>query len=122
MGAWSTGFGYVVIDGQRYERDVVVCGTRVFERPKYLSKRYGARFDHTPLSKEEVEAILAMCPDAELVIVGTGQYGALPVPSDSLETMRAKGVKVVVAKTPDALEKLRESWGGKVLAVLHVTC
>ena len=117
----DAGFGYVVIDGVRYEHDVVLCGGKVLRRPKELSRKYRRLYGHTPLSTEEMRELLNLCPKAGVVVVGTGQYGALPVPEEAVKEAERRGKRVVVLKTPEALDRLNRL-SGEVLAVIHVTC
>jgi hypothetical protein len=44
------GFGAVMIDGERFDHDVVVEAGRVRRRRKRPSKPYRSRYGHTPLS------------------------------------------------------------------------
>ena len=60
-------FGLIEIDGQRYDRDVVVEGGRVGRRDKKASKPLRDRYGHTPLSLLE-----AIPWDCRRLIVGTG--------------------------------------------------
>ena len=46
-------FGRIEVDGERYERDVVIDRGRLKMRKKKPSKAFRAEFDHTPLSVEE---------------------------------------------------------------------
>jgi len=119
----DTGFGYVVIDGVRYEHDVVLCGEKVLRRPKELSRKYRGLYGHTPLSAEEMRELLNLCPEARIVVIGTGQYGALPVPEEAIREAEKRGKRVIMLRTPEVSSKLSELSGeGKILAVIHVTC
>lgn len=119
----DTGFGYVVIDGVRYEYDVVLCGEKVLRRPKELSRKYRGLYGHTPLSTEEMKELLNLCPEARIVVIGTGQYGALPVPEEAIREAEKRGKRVIMLRTPEVSGKLSELSGeGRVLAVIHVTC
>ena len=121
----ETGFGYVVIDGIRYGHDIVVCNNSVFKRPKDLSRRYRGLFGHTPLSRRELEYIVSeICRDFEYIVIGTGQYGALPVPDDTLVLLKGLGARVVVDKTPRVVDIINDlaAPGRRILAIIHVTC
>ena len=120
----ETGFGYIVIDGRRYSEDIVLCGDKVFERPKYLSRKYRETYNHTPLSREEVAEILGRCPGVEAVVIGTGQYGALPVMDEAISYLREQGIEYYVDKTPRAIDYVRNlaRSGRRFLAILHLTC
>ena len=123
----STGFGYIVLAGVRYDHDVVVLPDgRVVRREKALSKPEADLYGHTPLSARELEHYLRQAGDVDCIAVGTGQDGAMRVTPEAarlLEEARRRGVAVVVARTPDlvsmcsSLERCR-----RPLIIVHVTC
>jgi hypothetical protein len=74
----STGDGWIEINGTRYEHDVIVhTDGSVSKRDKSLSKAKKAKYGHTPLTGKEVKILLKESPD--MIIIGTGQTGALPI-------------------------------------------
>ncbi|HEX3002213.1 MAG TPA: hypothetical protein VHN82_07590 [Methanoregula sp.] len=111
-------FGWVEIGGTRYEHDVIIhTDGRVSKRKKILSKPWASEFGHTPLSAEELAFLEDEQP--EVVYVGTGQYGDLPVTPDAAKLLA--GYKHVVRPVPDVLpliEKERRTY----VALIHVTC
>src|SRR5437879_9378027 len=109
-------FGTIRIDGETFDRDVVIDRGAVRLRKKKPSKRFRNEFGHTPLSVEE--KIPWKC--AHLVI-GTGEQGALPVMPQVLEEAKRRGVEVAAVKTMKAIELL-QSAGVDTNAVLHITC
>jgi hypothetical protein len=114
----KTGFGWIEHDGVRYDHDIVIHTDRsITRRKKKLSKKRKEEFGHTPLSGEELADLLRERP--EVVYIGTGQYGDLPLTPDALTLL----VPFVTAMkpTPDIL-CLLEVEQRKVVAVLHVTC
>ena len=119
----KTGFGYVIINGRRYDHDVIVVsdGT-IMKRRKELSKEYRELYDHTPFSRREAEFILKFNP--EVVVIATGWYGNLPLMDDALRLLKNSGVVLIIGKTPKMLSKLNELFSSnrKVVAVIHVTC
>ncbi|HDI86385.1 MAG TPA: hypothetical protein ENF83_03140 [Candidatus Korarchaeota archaeon] len=121
MRAESTGFGYVVIDGKRYGHDVVLTD-EVRPRRKELSKSLRSRFGHTPLTGEE---ILAYFRDyrPEVIVVGTGQFGALPLVGVD-EAARELGAELIAKRTGEALKEYNRlvKEGRRVGALFHVTC
>ena len=123
----ETGFGYVVVAGRRYDHDVVVApdGT-VSRRRKDLSKPEADLYAHTPLSARELEHYLKVYGDVDCVAVGTGQDGRMrvtPEASRILGELEGRGVRVVVARTPELVKMcgLLESCR-RPLIVVHVTC
>jgi hypothetical protein len=114
----DTGFGWVQIGEERFENDIVVHvdGT-ITKRRKKLSKDLKAEYGHTPLSDRELDILKEERP--EVVIVGMGQDGALPV------TPKAKKMldkyDVVYQRTQEALVSMaREK--RPFVAIIHVTC
>ena len=118
---YSTGFGYIVINGKRFNHDIVVhVDGSITKRNKELSKPFKKGF-HTPLAPPEVEPLLDEKP--EVFIIGSGQYGALPVLEETKNIIKNSGVELVLEKTPKALKtfmNLRKN--RKVVAIFHVTC
>lgn len=110
-------FGEIVIDGQRYDHDVVVTGGQVGKRGKDPSKPLKSRFGHTPLSIEE-----EIPWEGPRLIVGTGYSGRLPVLSEIEEEAQRRGVELLVLPTSEAVEILADADRSQVNAVLHVTC
>jgi len=109
-------FGMIRIDGETYERDVLLDRGRVRPRKKKPSKRFRAEFGHTPLSVEE--KIPWKC---RRLVIGTGAEGSLPVMPAVLEEAARRKVKVVAVKTPQAVELINQD-RPDTNAVLHVTC
>src|SRR5664280_3036256 len=90
-------FGIVEIDGQRYERDVMVVGGRVGRRRKKASRPLRDRYGHTPLSL--LEPIPWAC---RRLIVGTGVDGALPIDEAVVVEAARRGVGLVALPTDEA--------------------
>ena len=109
-------FGAIRIDGATYEHDVVIDRGEVCKRQKKASKKFRDEFGHTPLSLEE--KIPWKCHQ---LIVGTGAYGRLPVMDEVEREARARGIKLLVLPTIEAIQALQGNPEG-VNAILHVTC
>ena len=117
MKARLIGFGAVEVDGQRYERDVVVADGKVARRHKKASRHLRERYGHTPLSL--AEPIPWGC---RRLIIGTGVDGALPIEDDVLAEARRRGVEVVAVPTDEACRLLVDADPATTAAILHVTC
>jgi len=109
-------FGSIRIDGMAYEHDVVIDGGKIRKRKKKPSRKFRAKFGHTPLSIEE--KIPWRC---HRLVIGTGNHGALPVMKDVKAEARRRKVELVVVPTADAIKVLNEQHKG-TNAILHVTC
>ena len=110
-------FGEVEIEGRRYTCDVVIESGQVEKRRKKPSKQYRDEYGHTPLSAEE-----RIPWGGSQLIVGTGEFGSLPImPAVRAEAGR-RGIEIVAAPTKEALQLLRDFDAEDVYAVVHVTC
>ena len=110
-------FGLLEIDGERYDRDVVIERGRVGRRDKKASKPLRDRYGHTPLS------LLEPIPwDCRRLIVGTGANGALPIDPEVVAEARRRGIELVALPTEEACELLADADLQTTNAILHVTC
>ena len=109
-------FGSIQINGETYERDVVIDRGEVRARKKKPSKRFRDEFGHTPLSTEE--KIPWKCAR---LLIGTGANGMLPVMPSVLDEATRRGVEVTVVRTEKAIQLLRDG-NPDTNAVLHITC
>ena len=117
----KTSFLEIWVDGRKYTYDITMhVDGRITRRHKELSKPF--RNGHTPLAPPELEELLKENP--EVVVVGTGQRGAMPVPKETWELARSRGVELLAERTPRAIEILNklQSEGRRVAAILHITC
>jgi hypothetical protein len=110
-------FGAIEIDGERFERDVVVEHGRVGKRHKKASRPLRDRYGHTPLS------LLEPIPwDGRRLIVGTGVDGALPIEPDVVAEAGRRGVELIAVPTAEACALLADADLATTNAILHVTC
>lgn len=115
---YSSGFGWVIIDGKKFNNDVVVLmDGSVVKREKNLSRDKKAKYGHTPLTRKELLPLLKNKPD--LIVIGTGQNGAMPITPKAEKIL--KDNKSFIGPTPDALDCMQKN-GRNVVALLHVTC
>ena len=109
-------FGSKTIDGVTYTRDVVIDRGRVGKRKKKPSRKFREQFGHTPLSIEE--KVPWKC---RRLIVGTGNYGSLPVMEDVKREARRRQVELLIIPTNEAIIELAQQ-PEDTNAILHVTC
>jgi hypothetical protein len=117
----SVGFGWLIANGQRYEDDVnITVEGAITLRPKHLSKKYGGL--HTVLGPEEVECALVGNP--EILLVGRGHFGVLPIRPETHALLKQRGVRLELTRIREAIARHGELTGaGKhVAAVLHLSC
>ena len=111
-------FGWIEIDKVRYEHDVIIHRDgSVTKRSKKRSKELKSMYGHTPLSDHELEFLGKEKP--EIVYIGTGQYGDLPITPEA-ETVLSR-FETVIRPTPVILDMLKKEQRSFV-AIIHVTC
>ena len=110
-------FGTIVIDGERYDHDVVVDHGRIRPRDKGPSRAHQSRYGHTPLSAGE-----DLPWSGDRLVIGTGASGRLPIMPELYEEARVRGVEVIALPTADVCELLAPVADEDINAVLHVTC
>jgi hypothetical protein len=115
----STQFGEVVIDDKKYHQALII-GDKIEERDY---KKLKELFDTAhKIGDWEIEALISNNP--EIIIIGTGQNGAMSVDEDSAKKLKAKSSELIIAETPQAIEIYNEQvkLGKKVNALIHTTC
>lgn len=105
-------FGEYIIDGKKYKYDITIINGKIGT---------WSRDGHT-MYVDNVEELVQAKP--EYIIIGTGAYGALDVPSDVKKHIEENKIKLVVEKTGKACEEFNrlEKEGKKVCAIMHGTC
>ena len=117
MKAELVAFGQLEIEGQRYQRDVVIDGGAIRRRDKGPSKALKGRARHTPLSAAE------QIPwGGKRLIIGTGAKGQLPISPDVREEAARRGIAIEALPTRDACRLLADLEPADVYAILHITC
>ncbi len=107
-------FGSVTIDGETYNKDVVIDNGTIKKRKKTESKKYRDRFGHTPLSADE--NIPWKC---KRLVIGNGHSSSLPVMDKVFEKALKKGVELVIKSTPEAIKHINDP---RTNFILHLTC
>jgi hypothetical protein len=113
-----TGFGWLEIEGERYEHDVLIrLNGEVERRKKKLSKRvYGT--SHV-IALDEARHVYQK--GATALIVGSGQQGQVHLSPEAEQYFRRRRCEVRLRPTPQALEIWNET-SGKTIGLFHVTC
>lgn len=114
----ATAFGWIEIDGERYEHDVLIrLAGKIKRRKKRLSKKvYGT--SHT-ISLDEAEHVFEK--GARVVIVGTGQDDSVRLSPEAAAYFEKHKCEVRLSATPEALETWNEAGKGSI-GLFHVTC
>jgi hypothetical protein len=106
-------FGSITIDGQTYTSDVIIYPGRV-------DSSWWRREGHNLQIADLTEIIKAK---PQILVVGTGAYGAMKVSKDTVSYLESKGIEVRVELTDEAVEEFNKLQKDKiVIAALHLTC
>jgi hypothetical protein len=108
-------FGSISIDGHSYAHDVIIDRGEVRKRKKNRSKAFHKEFGHTPVSIEE--KLPGKC---RRLIIGTGNYGSLPVMEEVKREARRRKIELLIIPTDEAIDAFAKH--PKENAILHVTC
>jgi|SRR6516225_4366619 hypothetical protein len=109
-------FGSIKVDGVEYDHDIVVDRGHIRKRKKGPSKEFRNKFGHTPLTTRE--EIPWHC---QLLVIGTGMDGHLPVSPDVKQEAGRRHVQLRVLPTEQAIDLLN-THPSRTNAILHVTC
>lgn len=114
----GTAFGWLEIEGARYEHDVLIrLDGSVERRKKKLSKRvYGT--SHT-ISLEEARHVYE--EGAATLVIGSGQSGQVHLSPEAQEFFHQRHCRVHLLPTPEAVTVWNDS-RGKTIGLFHVTC
>ncbi len=109
----SYSFGKIVIQGKEYTNDILIYQDTVY--PDWWRKS-----GHC-LCIEDLKLLIDFRPS--ILVIGTGNVGAMKVPDKCLEELRSEGIEVRVQKTEEACKVFNELIPKeKVSAALHLTC
>jgi hypothetical protein len=114
----ETSFGTIVIDHNYFDHDVVInLKGQVRKRKKKLSKTvYGT--SHM-VSDAEIEDIFD--PGAEMVVIGSGQYGRVELSDEAVSFLRDHNCKFEILPTPRAIDYWNTQ-EGQIIGMFHITC
>jgi hypothetical protein len=115
----STEFGSITIDSKKYGQ-VVIVGDKVVEREyDRLKKLFGTSHK---IGDWELEELLKDKP--EIIVIGTGQSGALVVDKEIIDAIKREGIELIIEETPQAtmIYNDRVTEGKKINALIHTTC
>lgn len=101
--------GSIIVDGTRYDYDVVICGGRV-------SKRQNS----SVFLRSEVQNLMSDNPD--VIVLGTGHGSACKVDPAAAVDAQVSGIEIIAKPTAAALDEFNKlSRRKKVAAIFHVT-
>jgi hypothetical protein len=108
----SYSFGRIAVGGREYNSDVIIF-------PDRIEPSWRRRSGHS-LGRDDLGAVIDFGP--RLLIVGTGAYGVMKVPGDTVRFLRGLGIEVIADKTAAAVERYNAEAGPDTVAALHLTC
>jgi len=115
----STQFGEITIDKKRYHQ-VLIIGKTVKERD---SEKLHELFNTShKIGGWEIDDLLSNNP--KIIIIGTGENGAMEVDEDLAKKLRATVSELIIAETPQAMEiyNTRVKSEKHINALIHTTC
>ena len=107
-------FGHIAVGGQSYDADVLIF-------PDHVQERWRRQAGHR-LAQEDLATVLADKP--EVLVVGTGYYGRMEVPQQTLDALRSAGVDVRTYRTGEAVAEFNrlQRECARIVAALHPPC
>jgi hypothetical protein len=106
-------FGKMEVNGERHSKDLILL-------PDRLESNWWRKRGHR-LAVEDLQEVFDAAPD--VLVVGTGAYGAMKVPDETRRAIEAKGIELHIAQTGDAWQtynRLQEQ--RRVAGAFHLTC
>jgi hypothetical protein len=106
-------FGHIDIEGHGYDADVIIF-------PGHVQERWRRQAGHR-LAREDLATVLAEKP--EVLVIGTGYYGRMQVPGETLDALRSAGIDMRVEDTGSAVEEFNrlQRECARIVAALHLT-
>jgi hypothetical protein len=107
-------FGSITINAKEYTKDVIIFPDKVL-CPWWRKEGHS-------LSLNDLKEATKSNPN--IIIIGTGAYGAMNVPEETLKKLKEQNIKTLTAKTADAVEIYNEyiQKNKNIIACLHLTC
>lgn len=107
-------FGKIDVEGKTYTSDVIIA-------PEEVHAAWWRKEGHK-LQIEDLADIIEARP--EVLVVGTGYYGRMSIPSQTKSYIESKGIELRAAKTSEAVKEFNnlQKGIGRVVAALHLTC
>ncbi|NIM06869.1 MAG: hypothetical protein GTN69_01195 [Armatimonadetes bacterium] len=106
-------FGRIVVEGKEYTNDLIIYPDRIDDD---WWRQEGHR-----LQMVDLQGISAANP--EVLIVGTGAYGAMQVDPKVKQSLAEQKISLVALPTDQACQKYNELVNFKrIVAALHLTC
>ena len=106
-------FGRITVNGKNFTSDVIIYPDRV-------DSSWWRQEGHLLQIADLKDIMTAKLP---VLIIGTGAYGTMKVPDETLEYLKSNGIEVHYHNTKKAVEIYNKIAPKKpVIAALHLTC
>jgi hypothetical protein len=108
-------FGNMTIDGQLYQKDVIITSGRVI-CPWWREE------GHLLQPKDLAEHLLKPYP--ENLVIGTGKFGVMKLADEFQAWCAEQGMTLIYAKTEEAVRLFNQNMekGSSVAGAFHLTC
>jgi hypothetical protein len=110
----SYSFGRMTVDGDLYQKDLIVF-------PDKIQSDWWRKEGHV-LHLEDLKEVIDYKPG--ILVVGTGDSGMMQVPADTRTTIENIGIKFITENTHKAYKIFNEAVekGEDVVGAFHLTC
>ncbi len=110
----SYSFGSITIDNKIYQKDIIVFPEKV--RPNWI------RIKGHSMELADIKEIIDYHP--ETLIIGTGAYGLLTIPSSTSKALSKNKIKLITENTKKACAVFNEHIKNntKTVGAFHLTC
>ncbi len=108
------GFGYIVVDGVTYSRDLIILPDRLITN---WWRREGHRID-----LDDLREVLDI--DLEYLVIGTGYFSRVHVTDEVIKELKKRNVKLIITDSRHAWEKYNQlvDENVRVGGAFHLTC
>lgn len=109
-------FGVMVVQGKRYNRDLILLPDKVIEG-------WWRRMGHE-ICREDLKPILENANVPEILVVGTGYSGLVKILPEAESALKEHGIKLIAKPTGEAYKLYNDllKAGKKVAGAFHLTC
>ena len=108
-------FGSMTIDGRSYSKDLYVVGSDI------MSPWWRSAGGHV-FAPDDLAPLIEAAP--EVIVLGTGYFGRVKVPDETLQAFTDAGTEVVVGRTGEVVDEFNRlaDDGRQPAAAFHLTC
>ncbi len=108
----SYDFGRMIIEGKEYMNDLIIF-------PDHLKTTWFRETGHMLTMKDLVDVMAAK---PKILVIGTGHSGVMKIDSEVKEYCRMNNIKLIEAKTADAVHEYNRLEGPETIGAFHLTC